>query len=282
MLAKVRWHQRLYRWSSWVFRELGAIKVKFRVKKILMAGVVLVFAALTIASCGSSDENTWDSIKALPEGIQPTVLPQAENLNAYATLQSFARISPDLNAEPPFPFSGNTETLNWNPESCFAAAQFFFYGQNWQLPDSEFSRSLGSGWQQRFKDSDRGRTLTFRIFSDLAASEMALIEILERDINACPIAIQQQQDVTWNHEFKVRKDSENTITIITQYSNSKGLVGNSLTSVNQVGRNLIASQLVLFDWNGNPPPPVSAEQEKDLISSWTVMAAKVLAQQVKE
>jgi hypothetical protein len=256
--------------------------VIFRSKKILKVGVVLVFATLTMASCGSSEENTWDSIKALPEGIQPTVLPKAENLNAYSTLRVFASVSPDLKAQPPFPYSGNTETLSWNPESCFAAAQFLIYGQNWQLPDSEFSRSLGSGWQQVFNDAERGRTLTFRIFSDLAASEMPLIEILERDINACPIAIQQQQDVAWNHEFTVRRDSENTITIITQISNSEGFTGNSLTSVNQVGRNLIASDLVLFDWNGNPPPPVSAEQEKDLISTWVVMATKVLAQQVKE
>jgi hypothetical protein len=256
--------------------------VIFRSKKILKVGVVLVFATLTMASCGSSEENTWDSIKALPEGIQPTVLPKAENLNAYSTLRVFASVSPDLKAQPPFPYSGNTETLSWNPESCFAAAQFLIYGQNWQLPDSEFSRSLGSGWQQVFNDAERGRTLTFRIFSDLAASEMPLIEILERDINACPIAIQQQQDVAWNHEFTVRRDSENTITIITQISNSEGFTGNSLTSVNQVGRNLIASDLVLFDWDGNPPPPVSAEQEKDLISTWVVMATKVLAQQVKE
>jgi hypothetical protein len=256
--------------------------VKFRSKKILMVGVVLVLSTLTMSSCGSSEENTWDSIKALPEGIQPTVLPKAENLNAYATLRSFASISPELKAQPPFPFSGNSETLSWNPESCFAAAQFVLYGQNWQLPDSDFSRSLGSGWQQLFNDADRGKTLAFSIFSDLAVSEMPLIEILERDIKACPIASQQQQDVTWNHEFTVRRDSENTITIITQISNSEGFVGNSLTSVNQVGRNLVTSDLVLFDWNGNPPPPVSAEQEKDLISTWVVMATKVLAQQVKE
>lgn len=65
----------------------------FRSKKILTVGAVLVLATLTMASCGSSEENSWDSIKALPEGIQPTVLPKAENLNAYSTLRVFASVS---------------------------------------------------------------------------------------------------------------------------------------------------------------------------------------------
>lgn len=105
----------------------------------------------------------------------------------------------------------------------FCGGSILIYGQNWQLPDSEFAKSLGSGWQQIFNDANSGRTLTFTIFSDLAASEMPLIEILERDINACPIATQQQQDVTWTNEFTVRRDSENTITITNQISNSEGL-----------------------------------------------------------
>lgn len=265
--------------------------MKQPLKKTLVVIVVLVFTTFTIASCGLSNEstkemvtqeNTWDSIKALPEDMQPAVLPKVKNLNTYATLRSFASITPEIEARTPYEVSGNYENVGWNPESCYAAAEYVGYDANTEIADSEFARSLGQGWQQVFLDDKRGKTLSFSIFSDLGASDKSLIEILERDIKTCPIASAKIGDVTWNYEFEVRRDSAITITIITQISNSKGFVGNSLKSINQVGRNVLASYLVLFDWNGNAPPPVSAEQERDLISAWTVMATKVLAQKAED
>lgn len=265
--------------------------MKRELRNKLKLCLTTVFMILTLASCSSEETSSkevtteatnWDSVKALTEGLQPTVLPKAENLNAYESLKSFASIKPKLQANTPREVSGNSETLSWNPESCYAAASYVLYDSNWELTNSEFAKSLGQGWSQVFLDSKSQRTVAFSIFSDLGASDKPLIEILERDIKACPIAIQKIKDVTWNYEFEVRRDSENTITIITEFSNSQGVVGNSLKSINQVGRNLIASYLALFDWNGNPPPPVSAEQEKDLISAWLAIATKVLAQQATE
>lgn len=265
--------------------------MKQQIKKVLVFVTVSVLTSFTLAACGSNNSatnevapevNTWDSIKALPEGMQPTVLPKAESLNAYPTLRSFASITSKLDAQTPRDVSGNSGTLSWNPESCWAAANYVLYDANWEVPNSEFAQSLGQGWNQVFLDREKGSTVAFSIFSDLGVSDKPLIDILERDIKACPIAIQKIKDVTWNYEFQVRRDSENTITIIARMSNSQGLVGNSLKSINQVGRNLLASYLTLFDWGGNMPPSVSEEQEKDLMSAWLSMATKVLAQEVKE
>lgn len=262
--------------------------MKQPLKKTLVVIMVLVFTIFTMTSCGSKDlstneakpeVNTWDSIQALPEGMQPTVLPKAENLNAYPTLRSFASITSELKAQTSRDTSGNSDTLSWNPESCWAAASYVLYDATWEVPNSEFAQSLGQGWEINFLDGEKGSTVAFSIFSDLGVSDRPLIDILERDIKACPIAIQKIGDVTWNYEFQVRRDSENTITIIATISNSQGLVGNSLRSINQVGRNLLASYLVNFDWDGNMPPSVSEEQEKDLISAWLSMATKVIAQQ---
>lgn len=270
---------------------MGDIDLKLRKSRIQLFSLLSAFAILFMSSCSSSedtsqeavvDESNWDSISALPEGLQPTVLPKAENLNSYTTLRGFAGISPKIGAQTPNVVSGNSDSLSWNPEYCWAAASYALYDANWEIANSEFAKSLGQGWNKVFFDGKKGKTVAFSIFSDLAASDKPLIDILENDLKSCPIAIQKIGDVTWNYEFQVKRDSENALTVIIQMANSQGLVGNSLRSVNQVGRNLLASYLALYDWKGNAPSPVSAGQEKDLVSTWVTMAAKVLAQQNQE
>jgi hypothetical protein len=264
--------------------------MKQNLEKVLLMTTVSLLTILTLSSCDSNNSSansakpkaiSWDSVKALSEGLQPTILPKADDLRDFGYLESFASIKPELSAQNPEGTSGNSDTLSWNPESCYAAASYAVYNANWEISNSEFAKSLGQGWDEILLDRKAGKTLTFSIFSDLGLADMPLLDILERDIKACPITIQKINKVTYNYEFQVSRTSENTIEISTIFSSSEGLVGKSLKIISQVGRNLLASELVRFDWNGNPPMPITTMEQGALTAALQSMATKVEAQQSK-
>jgi hypothetical protein len=115
------------------------------------------------------------------------------------------------------------------------------------------------------------------IFSDNGKAIKPSLTLLKEEIEACPQVYYKDNITIWNHSFRVKQESENTLTIKYDFRNEEGLRGQGVRSVNQVGRNLISADYMVYDFLGKDIKAITNQNEKDLASIWLVIATKILA-----